>query len=632
MAQPDSTDVRLKLLEIEEVQVTGRRSQAVFSDVSRAISVIRQEEIEKAGIRSFQDLLEFVSNADIRQRGNNGIQADVSIRGGSFDHTMVLVNGINFSDPQTGHVSFDVPVDVEAIQRIEILEGSAARVLGPGAFTGAVNIITNRGNDKLLQVQQAVGGFGYERTHLLAMFHTAGIGHTVSLSRSSSDGYMKNTDFSLQNLYYRGNLELYHTTFDFQTGYQHKHFGAAGFYSPRFPDQYEEADVWIGSLKVTTGTRVKITPAVYWRRRKDYFILVRDNPSFYRNFHLTDVYGSSLNISFGKKILSSSLGFDIRSENILSNNIGFDDPHPVPVKGWDSVYYTKRYSRTNLAYYQEHHLEFDRLHVTTGFMFNLNTAYPDKPALFPGIDIRVDLFRKSAVFFSINRALHLPTFTDMFYTDPVNAGNFDLEPNRMVSYEGGIKYSGTFVKLCISEFYQSGRDMIDWLWSYEKSRFSPVNLDTYKGWGTSASLIIDIPEYAPVYRMISRISVNTMAMGIKKSVPDSVSKYYNLRDKLSVSVIQNLTKKISFSWNVSYQDRNGEMIRYNAVDKSYNTAPYKPFWLLDAAVNGRWKYLEMFVEISNILNTQYIDTGSVTQPGTCLKAGLVLKLQAKDPE
>ena len=96
---------RLKL-QVEE-------ARRFFQKYHGLLRLFSRDEIEKAGIQSIEDLLEYVSNIDIRQRGNYGVQSDVSIRGGSFDHVMVLVNGINLSDPQTGHASLDLPIDQE---------------------------------------------------------------------------------------------------------------------------------------------------------------------------------------------------------------------------------------------------------------------------------------------------------------------------------------------------------------------------------------------------------------------------------------------------------------------------------------------------------------------------------------
>ena len=101
-------------------------------------------------VHDLQDLLKFASAVDVRQRGNNGVQADISIRGSSFDQVLILLNGIQLNDPQTGHHNLNLPVSYD-IDRIEILEGPSARLYGPNAFAGAINIITGQASSHKLQ-------------------------------------------------------------------------------------------------------------------------------------------------------------------------------------------------------------------------------------------------------------------------------------------------------------------------------------------------------------------------------------------------------------------------------------------------------------------------------------------------
>ena len=433
MAQRDSTATALKPFEIQEIEVIGRRSQTVFSQVSRIVTVISRDDIEKAGVQYITDLLEYVSNIDIRQRGGFGVQSDASLRGGSFDHVMVLVNGINFSDPQSGHLSLDLPVDPEAIERIEILEGPAARILGPGAFTGALNIVTRQGNTKGMEASQVFGNFGFVRTQADLRVKTGKVGNFLSLSRSASKGYMENTDHLAHNLYYRATLNIDPSLIDFQAGFQQKQFGAAGFYSPRFPDQYEESEVWFASVRAHTGTMIKVTPAFYWRRRKDHYLLKRDDPGFYENFHLTDIYGGQLNLSYGSQNMITTLGLDLRSENILSNNIGYEVDKPRAVRGHDSAYYDKKFGRTNVALFGESNIQQGNLSVSAGLMLNWSNAYREKPFLFPGLDVSYRILPGAHLYASFNRALHMPTYTD--------------------------------------------------LWSFESNRYAPVNLGRNQAWG-----------------------------------------------------------------------------------------------------------------------------------------------------
>ena len=66
------------------------------------------------------------------------------MRGGTFDQVLILLNGVNVTDAQTGHYSLNLPVSVDLIERIEILQGTSALQFGPNAFAGAINIITKQ--------------------------------------------------------------------------------------------------------------------------------------------------------------------------------------------------------------------------------------------------------------------------------------------------------------------------------------------------------------------------------------------------------------------------------------------------------------------------------------------------------
>jgi hypothetical protein len=96
--------------------------------------------------------------------------------------------------------------------------------------------------------------------------------------------------------------------------------------------------------------------------------------------------------------------------------------------------------------------------------------------------------------------------------------------------------------------------------------------------------------------------------------------------EISLSITHGVVKNLVFSWKISYQDRYGDAVGYNAEESSYYTIPYKPFWLLDGTITWNISFLRLFVEVSNILNTRYIDAGSFIQPGVWPKAGLALRL------
>src|SRR5690606_37547808 len=124
---------------------------------NRDITVIHAAEIAQMPARSVQDVLSLVSGIDVRQRGVNGAQADISIDGGTFDQLIVLVNGHKMSDPQTGHNMMNIHIPLDAIELIEILRGPAASRYGINGLSGVINIVTKKVKDNEISVSLTAG-------------------------------------------------------------------------------------------------------------------------------------------------------------------------------------------------------------------------------------------------------------------------------------------------------------------------------------------------------------------------------------------------------------------------------------------------------------------------------------------
>jgi iron complex outermembrane receptor protein len=92
-------------------------------------------------------------------------------------------------------------------------------------------------------------------------------------------------------------------------------------------------------------------------------------------------------------------------------------------------------------------------------------------------------------------------------------------------------------------------------------------------------------------------------------------------------ISQKILDNLQFSWNISYQDRYGESIGFDSEAGNYFARQYKPYWLIDGTLKWNFRYLQLFTEVSNILNTRYIDAGSALQPGRWFKAGVVVKFK-----
>ena len=141
---------------LEEVSVTGSRAPLTKSQAARMVTVLDRADIAQAPVQSINDLLKYAIGVDVRQRGPIGAQTDISIRGGTSEQIILLLNGINICDPQTGHNAMDLPVDLSDIVRIEVLEGPAGRIYGSSSLVGAINIVT-RSQESGDRIQETEG-------------------------------------------------------------------------------------------------------------------------------------------------------------------------------------------------------------------------------------------------------------------------------------------------------------------------------------------------------------------------------------------------------------------------------------------------------------------------------------------
>ena len=411
----------MKDIEVEEVVVSAQRAPVAFSQVARIVKVIGKEEIQSAPVQSIQDLLRYALGVDVRQRGGLGVQTDISIRGGSFDQVLILLNGININDPQTGHHSLNLPVSFDAIDRIEILEGPASRIYGPNALAGAINIITGTTDNSNLKVRISGGQNGYHDSGLSGTFVSGKVKNFISADHRNSDGYIKNTDFSLTDAFYQGKLITKGAALDWQAGITDRGFGANSFYTPAYPDQFEHVKTTFASVKLETGKVVHFTPSLYWRRNQDRFELYRYPElaaSWYKghNYHLTDVFGTNLNAWFTTSLGKTAFGADFRSENIRSNVLGTPLVNPIPVPGEAGKFFTKSDNRSNMSLFVEHSIYLERFTASAGVMANWNSQLGTKWNLFPGIDLSYQLSTAIKWYSSVNSSLRMPTFTDLYFS------------------------------------------------------------------------------------------------------------------------------------------------------------------------------------------------------------------------
>lgn len=636
IAEPIAITDEIKL---DEVEVMSSRVQVPMQRSARIVSVMTKEEIKASPAQSVNDLLKYAAGVDVRQRGAFGIQTDISVGGGMFDQIVILLNGVNISSPHTGHLSADFPISIDEIERIEILEGAASRVYGTNAFTGAINIIT-RGDsdgDKFKgDVNIKGGSFNTYGADARVAIGGESFENSLSAGYVQSEGGTPNSDFKRLHGYYGAALTSELVDIDWQLGMSMQDYGANTFYSGKFPNQYEENSRYFASVSAKTKGRLSINPTLYWNRSTDHYQLIRGT-STGENYHITDVYGFSLNSNLRWALGVTSIGADLRNEGILSTSLGreLDASMRVKIPGTNREY-VKRDNRTNVSYFLEHALYMGDLTATFGLMANMNSWLDGKFRLYPGIDVSYAPMSGLRIYASWNSAQRMPTFTDLYYKSPTQEGNVGLEPERTNEYVAGFRLSKGCFRTDIRAFRRNSSSVIDWVLypSDSVNGYTTWHAANYtiKSFGLRADMVLDCSSFISS----GWFTLKNIRIGYAYTEQDRVSNvdiyasHYAmeyLRHKIVLSTGVELLDKLSMELSYRWQERMGSYVSYIPNNGGFDTKvnPFLPYGILDMRLKWVESRYEIFLDSNNLTSTKYCDIGGIMQPGFWCMGGIKVR-------
>lgn len=615
----DSLQVDLKALDVHAQKTT------LLSGSARLLQLISRSEIETMPVQSVDQLLENISGVDIRNRGVGGTQSDISIRGGSFDQVLVLLNGINITDPQTGHYNLDIPVELSDIERIELLQGSAARMYGPNAFSGAINIVTANKPGNRLSAMLSAGSYHTYSQNISGTLGKRNFSTFNSISNKFSAGYIPNTDFKNINAFSHSVLKTESAgKFDLQMGFQQKAFGANAFYSFKYPLQFDFTKTYFGSINWDFHRKMyDISSQMYFRRHYDRFELYRDSistkPGWYtgHNYHLTDVSGGKISAVIRLPFALTTLGVDVRNEHIYSNQLGMLMASKVK-NAFDS---RQDFTKDDNRLFKNAFVDMSK--SLGKFYFSVGTSFSDSKQFgtvwFGGANAMCLFNENFRVYTSVNNAVNLPTFTDLYLTNSIQKGNINLLPGKSTTIEAGTKFSKNKLVISGLAFYRLGKNVIDWVKYPQNSYWQSINHAELNAFGMdlSAAYTFSNSFLKQINVSYSYIKMNNEALNF-----DSKYAFDYLRNKIVLNVNHKLMDGLTAQWSASYNDRAGN---YVLVDNQ-PAIDYEPFFMLNVRLNWSIKYMDVFADVNNILNSIYADFGGLPLPGINFNAGVRFKI------
>jgi iron complex outermembrane receptor protein len=596
---------------LNEVIINQNRLQIPFSKQSKNIQILTQEDIQRLPNRSINELLTNIPGVDVRQRGPFGSQADISIDGGSFEQTAILLNGVKITDPQSAHHNMNLPVPLEAIERIEIIRGPAARIFGINTLTGAINIVTKKieSNQISAQVyggssfkdneQTKTGKYYGKGVQLGAQFNTGQTNHGLYFGHEDSNGQRYNTASNNNKLYYDGTYQPNESNqIKANFGYIDNQFGANGYYAaPTDKEAYEQVKTAFTSIqsKHQLNKDLSISPRISNRYNEDEYWYLGKSTSRGRSKHYSNVFGAEVNAALEQHYGTFGLGLESRFERINSTAIG-------------------SHSRENYGGYLEFKTEaIAKLMLNAGAYVNYNSKFGWQ--VFPGLDLGYNMTEHWKFVLSAGSAQRIPSFTDLYTNQTANIGNPDLTSENAYQIESGVKYLSERIVAQVSYFHRKITDFIDWQKTEGGATegavipWKPSNIgkNTVDGINTSFRYQLSDPTASTKY--YTTISYNYL--NPKTTINDGMHSKYAI-ENLRHQVILNFTLNHK-NWMLTTANRFNERISY------------KSYFIADIRAAYQFSELNVFADIQNIFDKSYIEAAAVPMPGRWFSLGAKYK-------
>jgi iron complex outermembrane receptor protein len=553
---------------LDTVRVTSR-TDASLATATRSVEVLTRDDIERRAARSLSDLLGFALGVDVQPR--SPAQADLGLRGSTFNQVVVLVDGVRVSDAQSGHYALDLAVPLSAIERVEILRGTGSALYGSDAIGGVVNIVT-RSDASAGEIATRFGSFGGASGRALVAAAPGGTTLSLGADVDRSSGHRSGTDYRITQV--RGSAEraLGNARLSADVGAGVRQFGAADFYSPYPSFETTRSTTAALRMRAPVSARVLVTGAVHTRRHSDVFTLKREDPAFYQNTHLSWQSGAEATAQVAlSPLLRTAVGGELFDARLRSARLGNHEERRRALYGEATL------GRSGGATLDA---------SVRGDWSSTVDAFAS-----PSLGIAVPLGDALQLRASTGRGYRAPTWTERYYVDPANIGDSTLRAERFTAHEVGMRVTPVrWMSADVALFQRDARSLIDWA--------RPAGAGATTPWRTMnfASARYRGIEGALAFAGVGGVDWTVRGSGLRfdaSAAPGTVGKYAlrPVTRTLGVSAATRLGAGGTLTLDAQRAQRSGE----------------RDHLLADARFNQTVGGITLFVETLNLANADYLD-------------------------
>jgi iron complex outermembrane receptor protein len=497
---------------------------------------------------------------------------------------------VRLNDAQSGHHNGDIPVPLDAIERIEILHGVGSSLFGADAFAGTINIITRQN----VPAQAAVeaGSFDYAGARGQMVVGGGAVRQLVSASAERSTGFMYERQFSTVDLLTRSTIGARSTI---TLSYLWKDFGANGFYGAAPSHEWTNQTRVVVEHAFGTWRRWALSGDASYRTHGDHFLFNVERPGVAENFHRSHATIATFKASRAAPSIGSiSLGVEAGGDWIRSTNLKDHSTGRVSAFGeW----------RRTLS---------DRAQADASARIDQYSEFGTSVSPSAGIGWwarpRVRL-RASA-----GRAFRVPTFTERYYSDPANLARADVGPETAWAGEGGadLFLTGAWT-LKTTVFARDDHDVIDWLRASPADLWRTYNVHRVRTAGAEVSVRRALPAGGFVQAGYTGVNLDAATVSTLCGAPACQSKYVleYAPHVFSTAALVPLPWRVHIAPRLEYKHR-----RRNALSTDYA--------VLDLRLSRPVGRYDVIAEMTNFTNTTYQEIAGVAMPGRAATVSLAV--------
>lgn len=644
----DSTNIQT--YKFKEVEVTDSRTGVQFKSLGKQVEIITQKEIQKMPVSSVDELLRYLPGIEIQSRGMFGTQADISMRGGTYNQTLILLDGVRIGDPMTGHFNSNIPISMNSIRRIEVIKGASSTIYGADAVGGVINIVTYGFGDflkfrnpsvycsfpykdtnstsenigispKLFEL--SVGDYSTYQLNTFIPFSTDNIYYDFSYSHAESYGYpafqkTHNYGFNINTATTSINFKLNDDDFlAFRLAADIRDFDAKYFYTASTYDKSKEkVSRFFGQskLKIASYDNHNINANLGIIYTEDNFVF---NPDFTANNH-SNISGD-LNIYDQINLANNtdlSVGTEVQMNKMKSNDRG-----------------NRHQQQFGLYAVGVHNFNSD-LNINAGVR---EEYLPTENWEFvPTIGANYYISDKIKLRANAGKSIRTPDYTERYVSTGLagilsegrNLGNPDLLPEISWNYEAGtdIRFSN-FYSLSLTGYLRNSKNIIDYGFKKGSEIHNNQNLNpdfNYLYAQNIATLKVKGVEFkfeGKETNSQEKINLNWYLGGniLAISVADNISSKYITNAagvNLTAGIYYALTDYLKISTDAIYRKRDiteEQSIEFGLTDE---------YFVMDGKLTYSWEAVNFDFTVKNIFDKQYSDILGVQLPGRWLMLGV----------